>query len=194
MELSLAAKLEAILFWKGEPITTKRLAEIAGISPEDTVAALTELQKNLEGRGVQLIFTEDEVMLGTAAAAGTIIERLVKDELIKDLGKAGLETLAIILYRGPVSRRDIEYIRGVNCSYIIRNLLIRGLVERIEKKEKKDQERQQRGAVYQPTVALLGYLGVSKASDLPEYTQVQQEIAERQKAADAESAPEGQAE
>ncbi len=186
--LSLAAKIEAILFWKGEPVKKSRLAELAGADMEATEKALAELEKNLEGRGLQLIFTGEEVLLGTAAFTGPLIEHLVKEELIKDLGKAGLETLAIVLYRGPVSRRDIEYIRGVNCSYILRNLLIRGLVERVEKKEK-----QQRGAFYEPTTALLGYLGVSRASDLPEYAKMQEEIAERQKAADAENKPEPQA-
>ncbi len=176
-EISLEIKLEAILFWKGEPVKKGNLAELAGATVADIDATLVTLEKNLQGRGVQLIFTEDSVMLGTAAVVGPLIERLVKEDLIQDLGKAGLETLAIILYRGPVSRRDVEYIRGVNCSYIIRNLLIRGLVERVEKKG-------ERGAVYQPTVALLGYLGVSRVQDLPEYNKVQEEIAERQKAAE----------
>ncbi len=176
----LETSLEAILFWKGEPVKIERLAELAGAEGDEVKVALSALEKNLQGRGVQLIFTGDEVMLGTAAIAGPLIERLVKEELIKDLGKAGLETLAIILYRGPISRRDIEYIRGVNCNYIVRNLLVRGLVERVEKKEK-----EQRGAVYEPSVSLLSYLGVSRVNDLPEYEQVQgkiaEEIAERQK-------------
>ncbi len=174
-QLSLVVTLEAILFWKGEPVKKDRLAELAGAPMADIETALVELEKNLQGRGVQLIFNGDEIFLGTAAVAGPFIERLVKEELVKDLGKAGLETLAIILYRGPVGRRDIEYIRGVNCSYIIRNLLVRGLVERVEKKG-------ERGAIYQPTTALLGYLGVARVSDLPEYATVQDEIREQQKA------------
>ena len=176
----LETSLEAILFWKGEPIKIERLAELAGASGDEVKVALSTLEKNLQGRGVQLIFTGDKMILGTAAIVGPLIERLVKEELIKDLGKAGLETLAIILYRGPISRRDIEYIRGVNCTYIVRNLLVRGLVERVEKKEK-----EQRGVVYEPSVSLLSYLGVSRVNDLPEYEQVQgkiaEEIAERQK-------------
>jgi segregation and condensation protein B len=75
---------------------------------------------------------------------------------VKDLGKAGLETLSIILYQGPISRAEIDYIRGVNSNFILRNLLIRGLIERVEN------PHDQRSFLYKPTLELISYLGLSK--------------------------------
>ena len=88
----------------------------------------------------------------------------------KDLGKAALETLTIILYRAPVSKGELDYIRGVNSSFILRNLLVRGLVERSINPNDK------RSFVYRPTFDLLSHLGIAKIEDLPEYESVGQEI------------------
>ncbi len=173
--MTLDAQIEAILFWKGEPISVKKLAEILKKSLEDVKSALTGLEQSLENRGVQLIYKEDEVMLGTRNEISSLIETLIKEELMRDLGKAGLETLSIVLYRGPVSRKDIDYIRGVNSNFVLRNLLIRGLVEKIQNPE------DQRSFVYKPTFQLLSYLGISKIEELPEYMQVKQEIEAHEK-------------
>ena len=112
----------------------------------------------------------NEVMFATAPEASTLIEKITKDELTRDLGKAGLEVLSIILYKGPVARREIDYIRGVNSNFIIRNLLIRGLIEKTESKEG------ERSFTYKPTFELLSYMGVSSAHELPEYEKMQAEI------------------
>ncbi len=168
--MKLEAKIEAILFWKGEPITIKKLSTFLSASEEEIKAALVELENNLKERGIVLIKKDDEVMLGTSPEMGTLIEDLVKEELTKDLGKAGLETLSIVLYKGPIRRSQIDYIRGVNSNFILRNLLIRGLVEKIS--DPKDQ----RSFLYRPTFELLTYLGLSKTEDLPEYNSVTEEI------------------
>jgi segregation and condensation protein B len=109
-------------------------------------------------------------MLVTRQEAAPLIEGLVKEELSRDLGKAGLETLSTVLYKGPISRRDIDYIRGVNSQFILRNLLVRGLIEKIT--DAKDERR----FLYRPTFELLQSLGVSSVSDLPEYAKVQEEL------------------
>jgi segregation and condensation protein B len=109
-------------------------------------------------------------MLGTAQELSPLIEQLTKEELSRDLGKAGLETLSIILYQGPISRADIDYIRGVNSQFIVRNLLIRGLIERV------DNPKDARSFLYKTTLQLLSHLGVSKIEDLPEYQQVRKDI------------------
>src|SRR3989344_9425524 len=121
MNMELPSALEAILFWKGEPIAIKRLAEILEKTHDDIEVAAKTLEINLKNRGLTLIRKDDELMLGTAPGMSTIIESLTKEELVRDLGKAGLETLSIIIYRGPVSRSDVDYIRGVNSQFIIRN-------------------------------------------------------------------------
>ena len=109
-------------------------------------------------------------MLGTSPENHDLIEKLKKDELSKDIGKAGLETLSIVLYRGPVRKSEIDYIRGVNSGSILRNLMIRGLIER------KSDEKDQRSFLYVPTFDLLSFLGISELNELPEYEKVKTEL------------------
>ena len=171
--------IEAILFYKGESISIKRLSEIIGTNRHDIETSLSELERTFsdrEDRGIVLLRKDDEVMLGTAKEASPIIEKLIKEELHRDLGRAGLETLSIILYLGPISRSQIDYIRGVNSTFTLRNLLIRGLVERI------DNPNDKRSFLYQATFELLTYLGVKNISELPEYASVRLDIEEKQKA------------
>lgn len=163
------ALIEAILFFKGEPMSRKELARIASKNAKEIDEALNILRERLTG-GIVLVENADEVSLGTHANASDIIETLTKEDLERDLGKAGLETLTIVLYKGEVSKRDIDYIRGVNSGFILRNLLIRGLVDRKEKKG-------ERGFVYTPTIELQKYLGVAKLADLPEYEEIHKDLA-----------------
>ncbi len=171
-ESNISSQIEAILFWKAEPVTVKKLASLIGndINVDVVEQGLIELEKNLKGRGLTLVRTDDEVMLGTAKEFSSLIEALIKDDLARDLGKAGLETLSIVLYEGPISRVNIDYIRGVNSQFILRNLLIRGLVERV------DSPTDARSFLYKPTIMLLSHLGISKIDDLPEYESVKKEI------------------
>ncbi len=168
--LYLSSKLEAILFWKAEPVSMKKLGSLLGVGAKELRESLMELAVALKGRGLTLVQTDDDVMLGTAKEYSSLIEQLTKEELTRDLGKAGLETISIILYQGPVGRADIDYIRGVNSQFILRNLLIRGLVERV------DNPTDSRSFLYKPTLDLLSHLGVSKIQDLPEFEQVRKDI------------------
>lgn len=166
----LTKHLEAILFWKGEPQSIKELAKALNSNEKDIGDSLNELEQLLQGRGIILMRNNDEVMLGTSPDASELIEAITKDELSRDLGKAALETLAIILYKGPVKRSEVDYIRGVNSTFIIRNLLIRGLIE------KKQAPDDQRASLYSTSFDLLSHLGISNVKELPEFDQVQEEI------------------
>ena len=168
--MKLEQKIEAILFWKAEPISVERLAKMLSVNIEEINIAIPELEKSLENRGIKLLKKENEIMLGTAPELSDLISNLTKEELVRDLGKAGQETLAIILYKGPVSRAEIDYIRGVNSQFILRNMLVRGLVERVENPADK------RSFLYKPTFELLSFMGVSKIEDLPEYESVRTEF------------------
>jgi segregation and condensation protein B len=133
--------------------------------------AMIKLSENLKGRGIVLLANEDqEYMLGTSSEASQLIEKLTKEELARDLGKASLETLSIILYRGPIKRSAIDYVRGVNSTFILRNLLIRGLIE------KKPAPDDNRTSIYTASFKLLSYLGISKVSDIPNFEAVKDEI------------------
>lgn len=170
MTLSLEAQIEALLFWKAEPISIPKLASVLEKNESEIREAISNLHESLKGRGLSIIQWEDEVTLGTAKELSSMIESLTKEELTKDLGKAGLETLSIILYQGPISRAEIDHIRGVNSQFILRNLLIRGLIERI------DNPKDQRSFLYKATLELLSFLGIQKISDLPEYDSVRNDI------------------
>lgn len=167
--MTLEAKIEAVLFWKGEPISLSKLATLVGEDTDAVKGALTTLSTSLSGRGLAVVLIDDEVELRTAPDASSLIEKLTKDELMRDLGKAGLETLSIVIYRHPIKRSEIDYIRGVNSSFILRNLLMRGLVERVSEKEG-------RGFSYKPTVELLSHLGVAQIEDLPDYVRVKADL------------------
>lgn len=170
MNIELEKQIEAILFWKGEPLTLAELSRSLGVSSVEIKQALRLLEEKLAGRGIALIRTDNEVALATAPEASALLKRLRQEELSADLGKASLETLAIVLYRAPVSRREIEYIRGVNSTSILRSLLIRGLIERVFA------EREERAFHYQPTIALQALLGIHERSELPEFAAVQSEL------------------
>src|ERR1700752_4550642 len=109
--------IEAILFWKGEPVSEKKLAELAGVTKEELEAKLQALEAELSNRGIVLMRKDGEAMLGTAPEASKVIEELTREELSKELTKAALETLSIILYMAPVKRSQIDYIRGVNSQF-----------------------------------------------------------------------------
>lgn len=171
-QLTLSAQIESILFYKGEAVSLKQLTQMLGVSESQTEEGLATLEIELKNanRGIVLLRNGKDVTLGTTPQMSAFIEKLVKEEISKDLGKAGLETLAIVLYRGPVSRSEINYIRGVNSNYILRSLEVRGLTEKTE-------DAKARSTMYRPTFELLSYMGVTKVEDLPEYQYVGAEVA-----------------
>jgi len=171
MNPSLDTLIEAVLFWRGEPIEVGELARMLSADVSKVEAGLAELERSLASRGVRLMRAGDTVALATAPKASELIARLRREELEGELGKAALQTLSIILYRAPVSRRDIEYIRGVNSTFILRNLLVRGLVERAASKQ------DERVFLYHPTLQLFSLLGVARAEELPEYAAARAEMA-----------------
>lgn len=167
---NLAQKIEAILFWKNEPMSKKKLAEIVDVSLEDLDQAVVELTDSLSQRGIALISTEDELALGTAPQFSKLIQNLQKEELNKELSRASLETLSIILYKDGVTRSEIDYIRGVNSSFILRALAVRGLVERVS------DPNDSRKMVYKPSMDLLRFMGVKSLNELPEYENIKKAI------------------
>ena len=168
--MTLESKIEAILFWKGEPMSRKKLAEILKVGAKEINDALEKIKENLRDRGVVLLETEDEVTLGTSPELSRLIEDLQKEELNKDLSKASLETLSIILYKNSASRAEIDYVRGVNSSFILRALSVRGLVERTM--DPKDNRRY----IYKPSFDLLSFMGIKSVTDLPDYAEVNDSI------------------
>ncbi len=164
------ALIEAILFYKASPMKVSEIARIFGKSADVVESALVALKERLDGRGIRLVRAGETVALATVPEVTELIETLRTEELSGEMGKATLETLTTILYRAPVSKSEIDYIRGVNSSSSLRTLLMRGLVER------KRNEQGARGFVYAPTIDALAHLGVAHTDELPDYKEVREEV------------------
>ena len=168
--MPLEVQIEAVLFYKTEPLSKKELALFFAVHEADVAEAIITLSLRLNQGATRIIELDDTVQMVTAPELSETIERLRKEELTREIGKAGAETLAIILYRGPVTRAEIDHIRGVNSSFILRNLQIRGLIERIA------HPTLARSFQYTASLSLLSHLGVTKREELPEYADIMQEI------------------
>lgn len=175
---NLSAKIEAILFFKDEPVALSKLADILKVSIEEIQNALALFEERLKERGIVLIKKEEEIALGTAPEFAILIEDLQKEELNKELSKASLETLSIILYKNGASRAEIDFIRGVNSSFTLRALCVRGLIE------KTVDQTDSRRYVYKPTLEIISFLGLKNIEELPEYSIVSKDLAQAQKSLD----------
>ncbi|KKW20159.1 MAG: Segregation and condensation protein B [Parcubacteria group bacterium GW2011_GWA2_51_10] len=158
----LALRAESLLFAEGRTLERKRLAQLAECSTSDLSQALDLLESRLS-HGIALIRTETEVGLAVAPKGAEFLARAYEREREKDIGEAGLEVLAILLYRGPSTKADIDYMRGVNTFSTLRTLLMRGLIARA------NNPNDGREYVYTPTTELLAHLGVTDAKALPDY-------------------------
>ncbi len=164
--MELESKIEGLLFYKGEDVSIKEISKILNASEDEVENALAKLTESLVGRGLVLVRKNDSVVLGITKELSPIIESIRKEEIGKELSKASLETLSIILYKNGVSRSEIDYIRGVNSSFILRNLLVRGLVEKVV--DSKDSRR----ILYRPTFDTFSFMGIASANELPNYDEV----------------------
>ena len=140
------------------------------IGQEEINEAIEKLKENLKERGIVLLEKENELTLGTAPELSKLFEDLQREELNKELSKASLETLSIVLYKNGANRAEIDYIRGVNSSFTLRALSVRGLVERII--DSKDNRRY----IYKPSFELLSFMGIKSVEDLPDYGEVNNSI------------------
>jgi len=161
--MQLDQTIEAILFAAGKPLTVRKLAELVDAKTEQVEDALEALKERLqEGSGLMLQEYGKEYELVTRPEAAEAVKKVVKEEEQGELTRASLEALTILAYRGPMTRPELEQIRGIQSALILRNLMIRGLVEQ------KDDER-----LGQPTYAVtfdfLKHLGLASVNDLPDY-------------------------
>lgn len=167
MTNDLAMRLEALLFSLGRSMTHQELSKLLGASVEEVRAAAKGGEAS---RGVVIVDDGKTLELRAAAGAAELIEKVRKDEYSRDIGKAGLEALASVLYRGPLTRAEIDFIRGVNSSQTLRTLTMRGLLRKIPN------PKDERSYLYEPTTELLAQLGVAHVDELPEYAELQEKI------------------
>ncbi len=163
---NLTAALESLLFIYGEPIRLKKTAELLEIKEEKLEEVINNFETRLktdDARGLMLNRIGDQIQLTTKPDFHKLGEKIIKEEIKESLTPATLETLSIVAYNGPIARSMIDYLRGVNSGYILRNLLVRGLIERYP-----DPQRSYI-FLYNVSFDFLKHLGLAKQEDLPEY-------------------------
>lgn len=161
--------IEALLFALGRAVSRTELIAMLDESREHIEEAIAELVGHTD-RGVVCVDDGNEIELRASPHAATLIERIKKAERSRDIGRAGAETLAAILYRGPLTRSEIDFIRGVNASQTIRTLLMRGFIRKVPN------PRDERSFLYEPTTELLSELGLQHPDELPAYEAVRQKL------------------
>lgn len=157
-------QLESLLLVAGKPLSFSNLATLLSLDAS-AIKDLTKelaLRYNTEDHGVHVMINNDKIQLISNPAHASLISEFIKDETTGELTKPSLETLTIIAYRQPVSKEVLEQIRGVNCSLILRNLMIRGLIESKE-------ERAGLTSMYSVTMDFLRFLGITSVEELPDY-------------------------
>ena len=159
----LAAKIEALLFVATKPMSAKQLAGALSVQISEVDAALAELEsvRNIDASGIHLVVGDEGAMLASNPAFADVVTSLAKEDIEPELTRPSLETLTIIAYRGPMTKPEIEAIRGVNCTLILRNLLMRGLIM--------EEDAIKLQPVYAMSNDALRVLGLHSVKELPEY-------------------------
>ena len=167
MEISHAKLIYTLLFTTGESWRFSELEQTLQVDRKQLETAIQELDTHLVDDPVMLLIHNESVTLVTRPEYREFLKQIEKNETIKEFSKGALETLALIAYRGPIARSDIDYIRGVNSQFMLRNLFMRGMIEKAPKN------------TYQITADALRFLGITSVEELPQFDQFSQEIEKR---------------
>jgi len=159
----LSALIEGLLFVADEPVTISRMAEALEVAPAEVEAALVALKERYAGRGVRLQRTGGRIQLASAPEIAAYLERFLGLELQSRLSQAALEALTIVAYQQPITRPQVEAVRGVNSDSVLRTLLGKGLIEEVGRLETVG-----RPILYGTTMAFLQFFGLESLKDLPE--------------------------
>ncbi len=162
--MSLKSKIESLLFISTRPLSLKQIMEFTGGKKDETKKEIANLmaEYNQSDKGVNMQKIGLRYQMVSNSKNSEMISRFLKEEMTGELTPASLETLTVIAYRGPITKAELEMIRGVNCSVILRNLLIRGLIE--EKEDKKNMV-----TTYRISFDFMKHLGITELNQLPDY-------------------------
>lgn len=167
--MELKQKIESILLFKGEPVSYKELVKLLEVDEKEIKSVVVELSNEYKEKGTHIVYNDNECELVTSPESSELLSKLQKQDTETELSNAALETLSIILYMGPIARSMIDFVRGVNSQFTIRNLLIRGLIEK-DPKEKTPK--------YIVTLDTIKFLGLNKLDELPNLKEVKHSIAQ----------------
>lgn len=168
----LAKIIEAILFVSGEPVQLGAVARALEVTELEVSAAADELASDYDynRRGICLKRFGSHIQLSTRPDYAPQIEKLLQPIQKQSLSQAALETLAVVAYKQPVTRLDIEAVRGVKCDYSVQSLMNKGLIEEVGRKETLG-----RPILYGTTDAFLSHFGLTSLKDLPQPPESQQD-------------------
>ncbi|MFH1255647.1 MAG: SMC-Scp complex subunit ScpB [bacterium] len=162
--MPIKSKIESLLFISAKPMAASQMAELLKADKKEVIKNADELLADYKNgqAGVQIIKDGLKYQMVSSPENSKIIQDFIKNEIDGELSRPSLEALTIIAYRGPVSKIDLDRIRGVNCALILRNLLLRGLIE--EKIDKKKSE-----TYYTASFDFIRFLGLNDIKELPDY-------------------------
>ncbi len=168
----LFSALESVLFVAGEPLPKAEIARVFELTPIELDAALTEFEAFLasSGRGLRLFATRETVQLVTAPENNEWLVKLLAPPQEKNLSDSMMETLSVIAYRQPVTRADIEAVRGVRCEYAVSQLLKQGFIKELGRKDVVG-----RPMLFGTTDAFLRRFGLHSIDELPPMPQTEEE-------------------
>jgi len=160
--------LESLLFVAEKPVSTKELAGVTGHMLSDVQSTLSEIENDFSKSGIRLVRKGEYFSFVSAPENAKEVSVLLNEELRHDLSQAALETLAIVTYKQPLTRMEIEEIRGVNTDQIVRSLMIRGLITEVGRKEAVGKP-----ILYGTTMEFVQYFGLDKEDSLPKIEELQ---------------------
>jgi len=166
------ARIEAILFAAGDPVSIEKIQKflkLTKVQIKDSIKSLS-IRYGSDEIGLQIVEKQGKIQLVTKSDLSGDVAEFLGKTLNEELSKSSLETLAVVAYRGPVTRVQIEYIRGVNCSYALRVLALRGIIER------KDNPLDSRSYLYEISFEFLKNLGLQKIEELDEYEKLKEQL------------------
>jgi segregation and condensation protein B len=161
-ELSLTAQLEALLFVAAEPAAPAQFAAALDLPVTQVERALAELEQELKPSGLRLQRHAGRVQLTTAPETAELVEKFLGLEATTHLSRAALETLAIIAYQQPVTRPQVDSVRGVNSDGVMKSLLSKGLLQEVGRTDGPG-----RPILYGTTPEFLQHFGISSLSEMP---------------------------
>jgi len=166
----LRSQILSILFVASKPVALKELEEALDVSEDELKNAITELVGANQTSGIILLAHNNKLQLASNPDNSSQVKKFLSLELREKLTESAIETLGIILYKQPVSKSEIENIRGVNSQYILRLLLIRGLIEKIQSPSDK------RMQLYKTTLEFMQHLGIKDIKELPDFEELTKAI------------------
>jgi len=162
----LKSKIESILFVSGDPVSLKKIAKTLASSEKDVEEEVKALQEEYKDKGINILEKDGKVQMVSSSKNSDVVTGLVESSLSEELTPAALETLAVISYKEPILRQEIDEIRGVNSVFSLRTLMMKGLIDKYQGGESG------RDTFYRTSLDLLKKLGISKVSELPQYDEL----------------------